>query len=42
VLQAEHKGVVDQLRSKGYMLEEEAAPKPQTSNPFDALNLADE
>ena len=39
----EHKGVgPDQLRAKGYVVDNDEAPKTKIENPFDLLNLADE
>jgi hypothetical protein len=39
----EHKGPgPDQLRAKGYVLDNDEAPKTKIENPFDLLNLADE
>lgn len=43
--QAEHRTagpVPDHLRARGYVLDQDEAPKTKIENPFDLLNLADE
>lgn len=45
LLQAEHKTsgpVPDHLRARGYVLDQDEAPKTKIENPFDLLNLADD
>lgn len=34
--------VPDHLRARGYVLDQDEAPKTKVENPFDLLNLADE